>query len=319
MWTCCAYPAPSVAPAADPRPPACRPRRPLAPGPPRVRPQQKDQRHAIPNPPRPGPVGPRPPRAAERGRALQERRRRPERPRRGSSTGTPTSGSTRSTRPTCAAGSAGGACTPSAGPASAAARPAPSRTPRSRTPYFMMRVRIPGGQLDRRAAAHGRRDRQGVRPRPGRHHRPAEHPVPLAVRIEDVPAIWERLEAVGLSSQQACGDVPRNILGCPVAGIDAERDPRRQPRCCARPRRWRPPTPGSRTCRASTRPPSSGCASHVHRARDQRHLVRRRHRPGRHARVRPVGRRRPVHQPDAGPAARRVRPTRTGCRRCGRA
>src|SRR6266516_537353 len=25
MWTCCAYPAPSVAPAADPRPPACRP------------------------------------------------------------------------------------------------------------------------------------------------------------------------------------------------------------------------------------------------------------------------------------------------------
>src|SRR5262249_59914136 len=31
----------------------------------------------------------------------------------------------------------------------------------------------------------------------------------------------ERLESVGLSSQQACGDVPRNILGCPVAGIDA--------------------------------------------------------------------------------------------------
>jgi len=26
---------------------------------------------------------------------------------------------------------------------------------------------------------------------------------------------------VGLSSQQACGDVPRNILGCPVAGLDA--------------------------------------------------------------------------------------------------
>ena len=26
---------------------------------------------------------------------------------------------------------------------------------------------------------------------------------------------------MGLSSQQACGDVPRNILGCPVAGIDA--------------------------------------------------------------------------------------------------
>jgi sulfite reductase (ferredoxin) len=42
------------------------------------------------------------------------------------------------------------------------------------------------------------------------------------IRIEDVPAIWERLDGVGLSSLQACGDVPRNILGCPVAGIDAD-------------------------------------------------------------------------------------------------
>jgi sulfite reductase (ferredoxin) len=41
------------------------------------------------------------------------------------------------------------------------------------------------------------------------------------ITIEDIPAIWERLEEVGLSSQQACGDVPRNILGCPVAGLDA--------------------------------------------------------------------------------------------------
>src|SRR5437763_2817814 len=39
------------------------------------------------------------------------------------------------------------------------------------------------------------------------------------MRIEDVPEIWDRLEGVGLSSLQACGDVPRNILGCPVAGI----------------------------------------------------------------------------------------------------
>ena len=41
------------------------------------------------------------------------------------------------------------------------------------------------------------------------------------IRIEDVPAIWERLEAVGLSTMTTCGDAPRNILGCPVAGIDA--------------------------------------------------------------------------------------------------
>ncbi len=87
-------------------------------------------------------------------------------------------------------------------------------------PYFMMRVRIPGGQLEAdqlRAIAeiakeYGRdladvTDRQNVQ-----FH---------WISIEDVPAIWARLEEVGLSSQQACGDVPRNILGCPVAGIDA--------------------------------------------------------------------------------------------------
>ncbi len=86
--------------------------------------------------------------------------------------------------------------------------------------YFMMRVRIPGGQLSAgqlRAVAeiskeYGRdladiTDRQNVQ-----FH---------WIRIEDVPAIWGRLEEVGLSSLQACGDVPRNILGCPVAGIDA--------------------------------------------------------------------------------------------------
>ncbi|CAB4887221.1 MAG: nitrite/sulfite reductase [Actinobacteria bacterium] len=39
------------------------------------------------------------------------------------------------------------------------------------------------------------------------------------IRIEDVPEIWRRLEAVGLSSAQACGDVPRVILGSPVAGV----------------------------------------------------------------------------------------------------
>ncbi|MBB1508556.1 nitrite/sulfite reductase [Tessaracoccus sp. MC1756] len=41
------------------------------------------------------------------------------------------------------------------------------------------------------------------------------------IRIEDVPEIWERLEAVGLSTTEACGDVPRVILGSPVAGIAA--------------------------------------------------------------------------------------------------
>ncbi len=42
------------------------------------------------------------------------------------------------------------------------------------------------------------------------------------IRIEDVPEIWRRLEAVGLSSTEACGDTPRVILGSPVAGVAAD-------------------------------------------------------------------------------------------------
>nr|WP_281372053.1 nitrite/sulfite reductase [Modestobacter versicolor] len=39
------------------------------------------------------------------------------------------------------------------------------------------------------------------------------------IRIEDVPEIWRRLEQVGLSSTEACGDVPRVMLNCPLAGV----------------------------------------------------------------------------------------------------
>jgi sulfite reductase (ferredoxin) len=42
------------------------------------------------------------------------------------------------------------------------------------------------------------------------------------IQIEDVPTIWQRLEAVGLSTTEACGDTPRVILGSPVAGIGVE-------------------------------------------------------------------------------------------------
>lgn len=42
------------------------------------------------------------------------------------------------------------------------------------------------------------------------------------IRIEDVPAIWERLESVGLQTQEACGDSPRGFLGSPVAGVAAD-------------------------------------------------------------------------------------------------
>lgn len=42
------------------------------------------------------------------------------------------------------------------------------------------------------------------------------------IRIEDVPAIWQRLESVGLTTNEACGDTPRVVLGSPVAGVAAD-------------------------------------------------------------------------------------------------
>jgi sulfite reductase (ferredoxin) len=87
--------------------------------------------------------------------------------------------------------------------------------------YFMMRVRIDGGALTTeqlRVVGEISRlyardtaditDRQNIQ-----YH---------WIRIEDVPTIWEQLEAVGLSTTEACGDCPRVVLGSPVAGIAAE-------------------------------------------------------------------------------------------------
>ncbi|MEU5105087.1 nitrite/sulfite reductase [Streptomyces sp. NPDC021354] len=84
--------------------------------------------------------------------------------------------------------------------------------------HFMLRVRIDGGRLTTEQLrvvgevsqefARGTADitdRQNVQ-----YH---------WIRIEDVPEIWRRLEAVGLSTTEACGDTPRVIVGSPVAGI----------------------------------------------------------------------------------------------------
>lgn len=84
--------------------------------------------------------------------------------------------------------------------------------------FFMMRVRTDGAILDGPAlralgevsTAHARNtaditDRNNIQ-----YH---------WIEIESVPAIWERLEAVGLTTLEACGDSPRPFLGSPVAGI----------------------------------------------------------------------------------------------------
>ena len=40
------------------------------------------------------------------------------------------------------------------------------------------------------------------------------------LRIEDVPEMWRRLDEVGLTTIEACGDTPRGFLVSPVAGIE---------------------------------------------------------------------------------------------------
>ncbi|MEZ0447735.1 nitrite/sulfite reductase [Cellulomonas sp. ICMP 17802] len=87
--------------------------------------------------------------------------------------------------------------------------------------YFMLRVRCDGGALTLQqlrviseiSVEFGRgtadiTDRQNIQLH--------------WIRIEDVPEIWRRLEATGLSTQEACGDTPRVILGSPVAGVAAD-------------------------------------------------------------------------------------------------
>ncbi len=88
-------------------------------------------------------------------------------------------------------------------------------------PYFMLRIRIDGGQLSSRAlqvigeiATELGQDVADITDRQN---------VQLHwIRIEDVPEIWRRLEEVGLHTTEACGDSPRVILGCPLAGVDAD-------------------------------------------------------------------------------------------------
>ena len=42
------------------------------------------------------------------------------------------------------------------------------------------------------------------------------------VEIENIPELWRRLDEVGLTTVEACGDTPRGFLVSPVAGIEPE-------------------------------------------------------------------------------------------------
>jgi len=88
-------------------------------------------------------------------------------------------------------------------------------------PYFMLRIRIDGGRLTSsqlrtigQVSTEFGRDVADVTDRQN---------IQLHwIRIEDVPEIWRQLDAAGLDTTEACGDCPRVIVGCPLAGVDAD-------------------------------------------------------------------------------------------------
>ena len=87
--------------------------------------------------------------------------------------------------------------------------------------YFMMRIRFDGGQSSpERARVVGEISRDYARSTVDFTDR--ENIQLHWVRIEDAPAIWDKLATVGLDTLDACGDVPRVILGSPVAGVAAD-------------------------------------------------------------------------------------------------
>src|SRR5687768_6528272 len=87
-------------------------------------------------------------------------------------------------------------------------------------PYFMMRVRTPAGVLTseqvRTIADLSARYARGTLDITNRQNFQLHW-----LRIEDIPAIWDALSAVGWTSMGSCGDNTRTVTGCPLAGIDA--------------------------------------------------------------------------------------------------
>lgn len=87
--------------------------------------------------------------------------------------------------------------------------------------HFLIRVKLPSGRLSAeqaRVIADISRDY-------------GEHTIQITIRqciqihnitLKDVKDIFQRLDAAGLTSVEGCGDVPRNILGNPLMGIDPE-------------------------------------------------------------------------------------------------
>lgn len=86
---------------------------------------------------------------------------------------------------------------------------------------FMLRLKIPGGQL----TATQVKAIVGITNDYGRGFLDVTTRQTYQMhwlRIEDFPDIFARLAAVGMTTSGACGDDTRNVVGCPVAGVDKD-------------------------------------------------------------------------------------------------
>ena len=88
-------------------------------------------------------------------------------------------------------------------------------------PYFMVRIRIPNGLLRsdqlRTIADLTKRYARGVADITVRQNIQLHW-----ITIEALPEVLDALARSGLNTTGACGDVTRNVTGCPLAGVDAE-------------------------------------------------------------------------------------------------
>jgi sulfite reductase (ferredoxin) len=87
-------------------------------------------------------------------------------------------------------------------------------------PFFMVRIRIPNGLLTSEQvhtiATLSSEYGDGVADITVRQNIQLHW-----VRLEAIPEVLERLWSIGLTTTGACGDVTRNITGCPLAGVHA--------------------------------------------------------------------------------------------------
>ena len=86
---------------------------------------------------------------------------------------------------------------------------------------FMMRIKIPGGVL----SAEGLRVIGEISETYGRDQGELTTRQNFQlhyITLDKFPEILEKLKSVGLTTMGGCGDVVRNITGCPVAGVDRD-------------------------------------------------------------------------------------------------